>query len=72
MLRLSQDLSTYSQPRELTFVAGLHAFNPPVFHFSVTGASTVLEPNTARSATTGSAGFPERAARWTRHLISNR
>ena len=72
MLRLSQDLSTYSQPRELTFVAGLHAFNPPVFHFSVTGASTVLEPNTARSATTGSARFFKHTALWARHLIHNR
>ena len=62
MLRLSQDLSTCSQPRELTFAAGLHALNPPVLHVSVPGSSAVPEPSTAWSATTDSAGFLKRAA----------
>ena len=35
----------------------------------VAGTSTVLEPTTARSATTGSTRFLERAALSTRHLV---
>ena len=53
---------------ELTF-AGLHALRPPVISVPVAGTSTVLKPSTARSATTDSAGFPERAALWAHHLI---
>ena len=45
---------------ELTF-AGLHAFRPPVINISVADSSAVLEPSTARSATTDSAGFLEDA-----------
>ena len=55
---------------ELTF-AGLHALKPPVINVSVAGTSTVLKPSTTRSATTDSAGFPERAALWARHRISD-
>ena len=60
------------KPCELTFAAGLHALNPPVLHVSVPSSSAVLEPSTARSATTDSPGFLERAALWARHLISTR
>ena len=56
---------------ELTF-AGLHAFRPPVINISVADSSAVLEPSAARSATADSAGFLERAALWTRHLIGDR
>ena len=56
---------------ELTF-AGLHAFRPPVINISVADSSAVLEPSAARSATTDSAGFLERAALWARYLISDR
>ena len=52
----------------LTF-AGLHALRPPVINVSVAGTPAVLEPSTPRSATTGSARFPERAALWARHVI---
>ena len=45
----------------LTF-ASLHALKPPVINVSVASTSTVLKPSTARSATTDSAGFLERAA----------
>ena len=45
----------------LTFT-GLHALKPPVSNVSVAGTSAVLVPSTARSATTASAGFLERAA----------
>ena len=55
----------------LTF-AGLHALKPPVINVSVAGTSAVLEPSTARSATTDSAGFPERAALWAHHRANNR
>ena len=54
----------------LTF-AGLHALKPPVINDSVAGTSAVLKPSTARSATTESAVFLERAAFWTRHRISD-
>ena len=60
------------KPCELTFAAGLHALNPPVLHVSVPSSSAVLEPGTARSTTTGSARFLERAALYARHLIHNR
>ena len=53
---------------ELTF-AGLHAIRPPVINVSVAATSTVLKPSTAGSATTDSAGFLERTALWTRHLV---
>ena len=56
---------------ELTF-AGLHAFRPPVINIFAAEASTVLEPSTARSTTTASAGFLERAAFGTRHSLSDR
>ena len=39
---------------ELTF-AGRHAFMPPVINIFAAKTSTVLEPSTARSATTDSA-----------------
>ena len=35
----------------------------------VVRSSAVLIPSTAGSATTGSAGFLERTALWTRHLV---
>ena len=54
---------------ELTF-AGLDTLKPHVINFSVAGTSTVLIPSSARSATTGSAGFLERPALRTRHLIA--
>ena len=53
---------------ELTF-AGLHALKPSVLNVAVTSASAVLKPSTARSATTGSAGFLERATLWARHHV---
>ena len=56
---------------ELTF-AGLHALKPAVISVSAAGPSAVLEPSTARSATTDSAGFRECAALWTRHHTSDR
>ena len=49
----------HSVCRDLTF-AGLQAFGPRVLE--VTAVSTVFEPSAARSATTGSTGFFERAA----------
>ena len=55
---------------ELTF-AGLHAFRPRVINISVANSSTVLEPTAARSATTDSAGFMERAALWACYLLSD-
>ena len=56
---------------QLTF-ACLRAFKPAVISFSVASASAILIPNTARSATTDSAGFLERAAFGTRHWFSGR
>ena len=50
---------------ELTF-AGLDALKPFVTSVSVVGTAAILIPSTARSATTDSAGFLERAALWTR------
>ena len=49
----------------LTF-ASFESLEPPVISVSVAGTSTILIPSTARSATTGSAGFFERAALWAR------
>ena len=46
---------------ELTF-ASFDALNPPVINVPVVDTSTILEPGTARSATTDSAGFLERTA----------
>ena len=46
---------------ELTF-ADLRAFKPPVINISVADTSAILIPSTARSATTDSTGFLERAA----------
>ena len=54
----------------LTF-AGLHALRPLVINVFVAGASAVLVPSATRSATTGSAGFIERATLWARHLITS-
>ena len=56
---------------ELTF-AGLHTLKPRLLNVSVVGSSTLLVPSTARSATTDSAGFLERAALETRHRIRDR
>ena len=56
---------------ELTF-ASLHALRPPVVDLCVACTSAVLEPSTARSAATGSAGFHENAAPWARHRIRDR
>ena len=61
----------YAVSLELTF-AGRHALKPLEINIFVTGTSTVLKPSTARSATTDSAGFLERAALWTRYRISDR
>ena len=47
--------------------AGSGAFKPPMIGVSVAGTSAVLIPSTARSATTGSAGFRKRAALRTCH-----
>ena len=55
----------------LTF-AGLNAFKPPVLNILVAVCSALLVPSTAGSATTGSAGFLERAALWAHHLVNNR
>ena len=55
---------------ELTF-ASLHALKPPMIRVSVASTSTILEPSTARSAATDSAGSTERAAFWARHRIGN-
>ena len=56
---------------ELTF-AGLQALKPFVFTVFVTDTSASLEPRSARSTTTDSAGFPKLAALWARHYISYR
>ena len=54
----------------LTF-AGRDALKPLMMSVPVADNSTVLEPSTTRSATTGSAGFRKRAALWTRHRTSD-
>ena len=56
---------------ELTF-AGRHTIKPLVINMFVAGTSTVLKPSTARSTTTSSAGFPERAAFGACHRFSDR
>ena len=56
---------------QLTF-AGLHALNPAVISVCAAGPSAVLEPSTARSATTDSARFREHTALWTRLFCSDR
>ena len=63
LLGLREDIYIYPHGvcPELTF-AGLDALKPLVISVSVPGTSTILIPSTARSATTGSAGFPERSA----------
>ena len=56
-------INSQSDGARLT-VTGLRALKPTVLDVSVISTSTVIEPSTARSATTGSAGFLERAALW--------
>ena len=51
---------------------GLQALEPRVIDVSVTGTSAILEPSTAGSATTVSAGFLERATLRTRQFRHNR
>ena len=76
---LQQSLFKFSQNEdssnavslELTF-AGLHALKPAVISVPVASTSAVLKPSTARSATTLSAGFLERATLSARHRISDR
>ena len=53
----------------LTF-AQLRALKPGVINVFLANTSTVLKPSAARSATTNSAGFLERAAFRARHLIA--
>ena len=55
---------------KLTFTS-LDALRPLVISVSAAGASTILIPSTAASATTGRAGFSEHAALWARHRISD-
>ena len=57
---------------ELTFAADIHPLHPAVFHVFVSGSSTVFVPSTARSATTDSTRFLERAALRATHCVSNR
>ena len=54
---------------ELLTFASLDALKPVVINISLADTSTVLIPSTARSATTDSAGFLERAALWARHHV---
>ena len=54
LLGLREDLSTWSVSLGLTR-AGLLALKPPVTNVVVVGASAILIPSTAKSATTGSA-----------------
>ena len=56
---------------ELAF-AGRNAVNPLMISISVACTPAVLKPSTARSATTASAGFLERAAFGARHRFSDR
>ena len=55
------NMHLYAVNIELT-CAGLHTLRPPVISVSVVGTSTILEPITARSATTDSAGLFKLAA----------
>ena len=56
---------------KLTF-AGRHSLKPLVINIFVAGTSAVLKPSTARSATTVSAGFCERATPGARHHFHDR
>ena len=49
-----------------------HAFKPLVVNIFVVGTPAVLKPSTARSATTASAGFLERAAVGACHRFCHR
>ena len=49
-------------------LAGLDALKPPVIYVFVCSTSAVLIPTTARSATTDSARFLERATLEARHV----
>ena len=70
-MSLSEDICIlHAVNLELTF-ASLHALKPTVINVSVASTSAVLKPNTARSATTDSAGFLERAALRACHRISD-
>ena len=64
---LSDNVSTtqHALSLELTF-AGLDALQPSMISVSIAGTSAFLIPRTARSATTGSAGFLERSTLWAR------
>ena len=55
---------------ELTF-ASLQTLGPPVINVPVARTTAFLEPSTAGSATTNSAGFRECAALRARHRVSN-
>ena len=72
MFTLNENVSTsiICVSLELTF-AGRHALIPLVVNIFVAVASAVLKPSTARSATTLSAGFLERAAFEARHRFSD-
>ena len=67
---LSKFMYLHTTNLKLTF-ADLHAFKPAVIDVSVADTSAVLVPSTARSATTDSAGFLERATLWARHHVSD-
>ena len=56
---------------ELTFTSP-GALKPPMINVPVAGTPAILKPSTARSATTDSAGFLERAAPWAGHRIGDR
>ena len=60
--------SVYDVSFGLTF-AGLDTLIPPVIRVSVADTSTVFVPSTARSATTDSAGFFERATSRALHYV---
>ena len=53
-------------------LAGLCALKPPVVYVFVGTTSAVLEPSTARSATTDSTGFRKPAALWANHPTKDR
>ena len=53
---------------ERTF-ACRHTLEPLMINIFVAGTSAVFEPSTARSATTGSAGFLEHTAFAARHRV---
>ena len=70
-VRDSNTLSHLQSDARLT-VTGLRALEPTVVDVSVISTSTLIEPSTARGATTGSAGFLERAALWARARTRDR